>query len=50
MSLENKVVLVTGGTGSLGQKFTEVVLSECNPKVIRIFSRGEFLQQEMRRS
>ena len=49
MSLENKVVLITGGTGSLGQKFTEVVLSECNPKVIRIFSRGEFLQQEMRR-
>lgn len=49
MSLENKVVLVTGGTGSFGQKFTEVVLSECNPKVIRIFSRGEFLQYEMRR-
>jgi len=49
MILENKVVLVTGGTGSFGQKFTEAVLQECNPQVIRIFSRGEFLQQEMRR-
>jgi len=47
MSLENKVILVTGGTGSFGQKFTEVVLQEHNPKAIRIFSRGELLQQEM---
>ena len=48
MSLQNKVVLITGGTGSFGQKFTEIVLREHNPKVIRIFSRGELLQQEMR--
>lgn len=47
MSLANKVILVTGGTGSFGQKFTEVVLQEHNPKAIRIFSRGELLQQEM---
>ncbi|MFO7772806.1 MAG: UDP-N-acetylglucosamine 4,6-dehydratase (inverting) [Dehalococcoidia bacterium] len=45
--LEDKVILVTGGTGSFGQKFTEIALKECNPKTIRIFSRGEFLQQEM---
>ena len=47
MSLANKVILVTGGTGSFGQKFTEVVLQEHNPKAIRIFSRGELLQQQM---
>jgi UDP-N-acetylglucosamine 4,6-dehydratase len=48
MSLRNKVVLVTGGTGSFGQKFTEIALREQNPKAIRIFSRGELLQHEMR--
>lgn len=47
MSLENKVVLLTGGTGSFGQKFTEIALKEYNPRVIRIFSRGELLQHEM---
>ena len=48
MTLQNKVILVTGGTGSFGQKFAEIALREHNPKVIRIFSRGELLQQEMR--
>jgi UDP-N-acetylglucosamine 4,6-dehydratase len=48
MSFEGKVILVTGGTGSFGQKFTEIVLREHNPKAIRIFSRGELLQFEMR--
>jgi UDP-N-acetylglucosamine 4,6-dehydratase len=48
MKLENKVTLVIGGTGSFGQKFVEIALKEHNPDVIRIFSRGELLQQEMR--
>ncbi|MFC1954521.1 UDP-N-acetylglucosamine 4,6-dehydratase (inverting) [Chloroflexota bacterium] len=48
MNLDNKVILLTGGTGSFGQKFTEIVLAEHNPKAIRIFSRGELLQEEMR--
>jgi UDP-N-acetylglucosamine 4,6-dehydratase len=48
MIMENKVLLITGGTGSFGQKFAEVALLEYNPKAIRIFSRGELLQQEMR--
>jgi UDP-N-acetylglucosamine 4,6-dehydratase len=48
MPFDNKVILVTGGTGSFGQKFTEMALKELNPKTIRIFSRGELLQQEMR--
>ena len=49
MSLKGKVILLTGGTGSFGQKFTEIVLAEHDPKAIRIFSRGEFLQMEMAR-
>lgn len=46
--LNDKVILLTGGTGSFGQKFTEVILSEYNPKVVRIFSRDEFKQMQMR--
>ena len=48
MPLQNKVILVTGGTGSFGQEFTEIILREHDPKAIRIFSRGELLQQDMR--
>ncbi len=44
----DKYLLITGGTGSFGQKFTEIILQEHNPKAIRIFSRGEYLQQKMR--
>jgi UDP-N-acetylglucosamine 4,6-dehydratase (inverting) len=47
MVLKNKVILVTGGTGSFGQKFTEIVLREHDPAAIRIYSRGEFLQLQM---
>lgn len=47
MSLASKIILITGGTGSFGQKFTEIALKECNPKALRIFSRGELLQQQM---
>lgn len=43
-----KTVLVTGGTGSFGRKFAEIVLGEHEPKALRIFSRGELLQQQMR--
>ena len=45
--MEGKTILITGGTGSFGQKFTEVTLNEHNPKALRIFSRGELLQHEM---
>jgi len=48
MSLSGKTILLTGGTGSFGKKFTEIVLKEHNPKVIRILSRGELMQQKMR--
>jgi len=48
MILSDKTILVTGGTGSFGKKFTEIVLKEHNSKAIRIFSRGELKQQKMR--
>lgn len=47
MSLDSKTILVTGGTGSFGQKFAETVLKNHNPKAVRIFSRSEYLQWEM---
>ena len=43
-----KVVLVTGGTGSFGRKFTEIMLSRYHPKKLIIFSRDELKQHEMR--
>jgi len=48
--MTGKVVLVTGGTGSFGKKFAEITLREHHPRVLRVFSRGEFLQYEMRQS
>jgi UDP-N-acetylglucosamine 4,6-dehydratase len=41
-------ILVTGGTGSFGKKFTDVVLREFSPRRLIIFSRGELKQHEMR--
>lgn len=45
--LNNKVILVTGGTGSFGQKFVETVLNRYQPKKLIIFSRDELKQYEM---
>jgi len=47
MNWSEKVILLTGGTGSFGQKFTRVILEKYNPKVVRIFSRDELKQSEM---
>lgn len=47
--LNNKVILITGGTGSFGKKFTERILSEYNPKKIIIYSRDEFKQDLMKK-
>lgn len=43
----NKTILITGGTGSFGKKFIEVLLKEHNPKKIIIYSRDELKQYEM---
>lgn len=45
--LNNKTILVTGGTGSFGKKFIETVLNSYNPKKVIIFSRDELKQYEM---
>ena len=47
--LENKSILVTGGTGSFGRKFIETVLEQHNPKRVIIYSRDEFKQDVMKR-
>ena len=41
-------VLVTGGTGSFGRRFAKIVLRDCPPKKLIIFSRDELKQHEMR--
>ena len=43
----NKIILITGGTGSFGRKFTQTILEKYNPKKIIIFSRDELKQFEM---
>lgn len=43
----NKTILVTGGTGSFGKKFIEIVLQRYRPKKVIIFSRDELKQFEM---
>lgn len=45
--LNNKVILVTGGTGSFGKKFVELALIRFKPKKIIVFSRDEMKQYEM---
>ena len=45
--LNQKVILITGGTGSFGERFTEMCLEKYNPKKIIIYSRDELKQFEM---
>ena len=45
--LENKSILITGGTGSFGNTFVPMTLKKYNPKKIIIFSRDEMKQWEM---
>ena len=46
--LNNKAILVTGGTGSFGNAFTQYVLEHYEPKKIIIYSRDEYKQFIMR--
>lgn len=46
--LNNKSILITGGTGSFGNAFTQYVLENYDPKKIIIYSRDEFKQFIMR--
>ena len=45
--LDNKTILITGGTGSFGSKFVPMTLKKFNPKKIIIFSRDEMKQWQM---
>src|SRR5581483_9584287 len=49
MSLENKNILITGGCGSFGQKFAEVILRDHNPKSVRVYDNRELALVEMER-
>ncbi len=42
--LNNKTILITGGTGSFGKCFTKYVLEHYEPKKVIIYSRDEFKQ------
>ncbi|AZV55550.1 UDP-N-acetylglucosamine 4,6-dehydratase (inverting) [Clostridium sp. AWRP] len=48
--LNDKSILITGGTGSFGKKFTEMILQRYNPKKIIIYSRDEFKQDLMKKN
>jgi FlaA1/EpsC-like NDP-sugar epimerase len=48
MDWKNQTILITGGTGSFGKKFTKIALEEKQPKKIIIFSRDELKQHEMK--
>lgn len=45
--LNNKSILITGGTGSFGQKYVETILAKYRPSRIVVFSRDELKQYEM---
>lgn len=45
---DNKSILITGGTGSFGNRFVKTIQENYRPKRLVIFSRGELKQHEMR--
>ena len=48
--MNNLTILLTGGTGSFGNKFISMTLKQYNPKKIIIFSRDEMKQWHMSES
>src|SRR4029077_19598330 len=48
MNWSEEVVLITGGTGSFGRKFVEIMLQEYQPKRLVVFSRDDMKQHDMR--
>ena len=45
--LNNKNILITGGTGSFGNQFVEKIIKKYKPKKLIIFSRDELKQSLM---
>jgi len=48
--LNNKTIIVTGGTGSFGKKFIKIVLDQYSPEKIIVYSRDELKQFEMQQT
>lgn len=46
--LNGKTILITGGTGSFGHKFLELIMERYNPHRVIIYSRDEFKQHLMK--
>lgn len=47
--LNNKSILITGGTGSFGQKFIEMIFERYDPSRVIIYSRDEFKQDVVKK-
>ena len=45
--INGKTILITGGTGSFGNKFTQIIFERFKPKKLIVFSRDEYKQYEM---
>jgi len=45
---EKQSILITGGTGSFGKHFCRMMMERHHPRVLRIYSRDELKQHEMR--
>lgn len=50
INLNDRVILITGGTGSFGKEFTKFITRNYKPKKLIIFSRDEMKQYEMAQS
>lgn len=48
--LNNKSILITGGTGSFGKRFIEIILENYDPKRVIVYSRDEFKQDLMKKN
>ena len=46
--LNEKSILITGGTGSFGQKFVSTILQRYSPRKVIVYSRDELKQSEMK--
>ena len=46
--LNGKNILITGGTGSFGKKFLEMIFERYNPNKVIIYSRDEYKQSVMK--
>ena len=45
-----KNIMITGGTGSFGRKFIEIILKKYKPKKIIVYSRDELKQSQMQQN